>query len=137
MSTNGFQIGCITVDILDIIPNNTPVEILQGIYFDDQGNEIITDGEALIKNKWQLWLWLHEIATFYFVEFQIPGGITWQLNHQELRVKCQHPATLSFWIGQVLDKLNIEISELSTLRSEQGAAPRLLISRDLKQLQLS
>lgn len=136
LSNEGFQIGCVTMDILEIIPNNTPVNILQGIYFDEDGREIITDGESLIKNKWQLWLWLHEVATFYYVEFIMPGGVCWQLNHQELRLKCSHQPTLHFWIGEILDKLNIEREELWKFRTEKGPA-RLLISQDLKLLQLN
>jgi hypothetical protein len=37
----GFQIGGITIDILDVIPSDTPIEIVQGIYFDHLGNEVI------------------------------------------------------------------------------------------------
>ena len=56
LSHQGFEIGSVPLNVLDVIPNNTPVTILQGIYFDDKGNEIITDGELLIQNKWHLWL---------------------------------------------------------------------------------
>ena len=136
MFDRGFQIGCVPVDVLDVIPNNTPIQLLQGIYHDERGNEIITDGELLIRNKWHLWLWIHELSTFTYVEFSIPGNVIWQLHQHELRISCHHYPTLEFWVKEIMKKLKIQDQDIiSHLLHSKGSA-RLLISQDLKELQL-
>jgi hypothetical protein len=136
MFEKGFQIGCVPLTILDVIPNNTPVNILQGIYYDEKGNEIITDGELLIQNKWHLWLWIHEQPTLSYVEFNIPGNVIWQLHLGELKLSCSHHPTLRFWVSEIMKKLKIdEETSMESLLYSRGSA-KILISQDLKELQL-
>ena len=37
--SQGFQIGFVPINVLNVIPNNTPVKIIQAIYYDELGNE--------------------------------------------------------------------------------------------------
>ena len=136
LSKQGFQIGSVPLNVLDVIPNNTPVTILQGIYFDEKGNEIITDGDLLIQNKWHLWLWIHEQPSLIYLEFTIPGNLVWQLHYSELKLNCHHYPTLQFWVAEIMKKLRIdEKHSMEVLLKSKGSA-KILLSQDLKELQL-
>ena len=45
--SQGFQIGFVPINVLNVIPNNTPVKIIQAIYYDELGNEQITDASFI------------------------------------------------------------------------------------------
>jgi len=58
LSSNSFRIEAVTHSVLDVITNKTPIQVYQALYFDEDGSEVFSDLDDLIKNKWQLWLWL-------------------------------------------------------------------------------
>lgn len=132
----GFQIGFVPINILDVIPNNTPVKITQAIYYDNNGNEYITDAEALVQNKWQLWLWIHEHETPTHIEFCIPGEVKWEIHQNDLKIKCEHQATLMYWVSTVLNKLQLPVeASIYRMLTKPGEA-KLLLNHYLKHLQL-
>jgi len=136
LSKNGFQISSVEISILNCIPNNTPVQLHQGIFLDEEHNQIITDGEDLINNKWQLWLWLHETENLLYCEFSIPGGCTWRLFRNQLNLKCNHTPTLHFWASEIFKRLGIPKEEaFRSLYESQGEA-KILVDLEFSRLQM-
>lgn len=136
LSHNGFQISSVEIGVLNCLPNNTPVELHQGIFLDENGNQIITDGEALINNKWQLWLWLHETENLLYCEFKIPGNCTWRIFQNQLTLKCNHQGTLHFWVSEIFKLLGIAKQEaFESLHLAEGEA-KILLDSEFSRLQM-
>jgi hypothetical protein len=136
LSMNGFQISSVEITILNCIPNNTPVQLHQGIFLDEEDNQIITDGEELINNKWQLWLWLHETENLLYCEFSIPGGCTWRLFKNQLTLKCNHKPTLHFWVNEIFKRLGIPKENAFKSLSESQGEARILVDLEFSRLQM-
>ena len=135
--SQGFQIGFVPINVLNVIPNNTPVKIIQAIYYDELGNEQITDAEELIQNKWHLWLWIHEHENLSYIEFCIPGSVKWELHQNDLRIKCEHRATLMYWVSAILNDLKLPVEESVFRMLATPGESKLLLNHYLKHLQLS
>lgn len=137
LSQHSFRIGAVSHSILDLIPNKTPIKVYQALYFDEDGNEVFSDLDDLIRNKWQLWLWLHEGHQCMYIEFCIPGDCTWVWNHNQLTVICHHKGTRMFWIKQILNELGLSIPHALMKMNIYTNQHCLLLNEELFKLQLS
>ena len=137
LSSNSFRIGAVTQSVLDVIPNKTPIQVYQALYFDEDGNEVFSDLDDLIRNKWQLWLWLNEGHQCMYVEFIIPGGCTWIWNHNQLTLVCNHKGTRMFWVKQILIGLGLSVPQALMKMTLHPNKHCLLLNEDLFKLHLS
>ncbi len=51
LSKQLFSIGHLGMEVFDVLPINTPIKIHQIITVEDDGREVISDGEDLIQSK--------------------------------------------------------------------------------------
>jgi hypothetical protein len=112
-----FSLGHITTDVFDVLPINTPLRIHQIICIEEDGREIITDGDDLIQSKYELWHWLSMQNNVIYIEFSHPGGCTWTFHRGELCIICKHRGTLVWWTAEILKYYN-----LATFRNFQRLA---------------
>ena len=67
-----FTLGRTNIEVLELIPPNTPVKVLQIIYVEYDGREVISDGEELLKTSADLWHWIQDIQHLVYLEFTHP-----------------------------------------------------------------
>lgn len=48
-----FSLGHVKADVFDVLPINTPLQIHQIICIEEDGREVITDGEDLLQSKYE------------------------------------------------------------------------------------
>ena len=125
-----FSLGHIKTDVFDVLPINTPLQIHQIICIEEDGREVITDGEDLLQSKYELWHWLSMQHNVIHVEFSHPGGCTWTYHRGQLAIHCKHRATLVWWTAEILKHYNLATFKNFQRLSNCHGQSCLLISKD-------
>jgi hypothetical protein len=97
-----FTFGLTNIEVLEILPPNTPIRVVQIIYVEYDGREVISDGEELLKTSADLWHWIQDIHHLVYLEFSHPGECKWTIQNEELSIYCEHRSTLVYWTSEIL-----------------------------------
>lgn len=97
-----FTLGRTNIEVLEVIPPNTPVKVVQIIYVEYDGREVISDGEELLKTSADLWHWIQDIQHLVYLEFTHPGECNWTIQNGETSICCLHRSTLVYWTSEIL-----------------------------------
>lgn len=125
-----FSLGHVKADVFDVLPINTPLQIHQIICIEEDGREVITDGEDLLQSKYELWHWLSMQHSVIHVEFSHPGGCTWIFHRGQLLITCKHRGTLVWWTAEILKQYNLATFKNFQRLSLSHGQNCLLISKD-------
>ena len=130
MGETQFSLGHIKTDVFDVLPINTPLQIHQIICIEEDGREVITDGEDFLQSKWELWHWLSMQTNVIHVEFSHPGGCTWIFHRGQISISCQHRGTLVWWTAEILKHYHLATFKNFQRLSMCDGQSCLLISKD-------
>lgn len=125
-----FSLSHIKTDVFDVLPINTPLQIHQIICIEEDGREVITDGEDFLQSKWELWHWLSMQFNVTYVEFSHPGGCTWTFHRGHLSISCDHRATLVWWTAEILKHYDLATFKNFQRLSLSHGQSCLLISKN-------
>jgi hypothetical protein len=131
LSKQLFSIGHLGMEVFEVLPINTPIKIHQIITVEDDGREVISDGDDLIQSKLELWKWLSNQSNLIFIEFSHPGQCTWTLHQGQLSIFCHHRPTLIWWTAEILKFYHLgNFKNFHRLSTSEGQKC-LLLSKDI------
>ena len=133
LSKQMFSIGHLGKEVFEVLPTNTPIKIHQIITVEEDGREVISDGEDLIQSKFELWHYLSNQTNLIFIEFSHPGQCTWTFHQGQLSIFCHHRPTLIWWTAEILKFYHLgNFKNFHRLSTSEGQKC-LLLSKDIHQ----
>lgn len=129
---NSFQIAYVSKNIIDVIPRNTPILLHQLIYVTDDGHEIITDADDLLRTIDLFLTHIQQLENVIFFEIKFPGECIMRWRKNQLTLICKHTPTLDYWMEQILKEINCNVELITIkLKSNKGKSIFVLPNSDV------